>query len=289
MATQFKIKGNQFIVEDSTSHVRYVSVPVNTVRPLRRQEGAENWFGFANNSPTVNNYNITKLNMIGLVDNYDVSTLGEEPTDERFWTEFADIVDGDNVAFWATADDLDLWLCQNLGGTSTNQSVGVKNSIEENGGDLQLVGDLPSSLVELYYGFDPAGNRGYHPIPTPTSTYFKDTVIITSSSANFNSNAPVDIPDLTYVITQDGDYIFYAIINLTDEQNEEFEMYYAKNALTNTNEPVWRRFQKKQDDSIQGTWSVDGLVIGDVITIQGNTRNDNVDLENRKIIIQSWG
>jgi len=287
MATQFKIKGNQFIVEDSTTHVRYVSVPVNTVRPLRRQEGAENWFGFANNSPTVNNYNITKLNMIGLVDNFDVSTLGELPTEQRYWTEFADIVDGDNVASWATADDLDLWLCQNLGGDFA--PVSVKNSIEENGGDLQLVGDLSSSLVELYYGFDPAGNRGYHSFPVQPATYLKDEVIVTSSSANFNSNAPIDIPDLSYVIVRDGDYVLYALINMNNDQNEEFEMYYAINGATETNEPVWTRMQKNQDDSVQGTWSLNGLIIGDVITIQANTRGDNVDLESRKMIIQSWG
>ena len=87
MATQFKIKGNQFIVEDSTTHVRYVSMPVDTLKPLRRQEGAENWFGFANNSPTVNNYNDSKLNMIGLVDNFSPATLGEEPINERYWNE----------------------------------------------------------------------------------------------------------------------------------------------------------------------------------------------------------
>lgn len=286
MAIQFKIKGNQFIVEESTTHVRYVSIPVDTVRPLRRQEGAENWFGFANNSPTVNNYNITKLNMIGLVDNFDPTTLGESPTDERYWTEFDDIVDGDDVAFWANADDLDLWLCSNLGGDFA--PVETKNSVEVDSGSIQLVGDSNSPGNDLYYGTDNVGNKGFHNLIASTS-YFKDTVIITTSSANFNSNTPLDVPDLTYVVAQDGDYILYALINLRDEQNEEFEMYYAVNGVTNTNEPVWKRFQKKQDDSIQGTWSIDGLVVGNTITIQGNSRGDNVDLENRKIIIQSWG
>lgn len=286
MATQFKIKGNQFIVEDSTTHVRYVSMPVDTLKPLRRQEGAENWFGFANNSPTVNNYNDSKLNMIGLVDNFSPATLGEEPINERYWTEFADIVDENDVAFWATPDDLDLWLCQKLGGDLA--PVSVKNSVEIDSGSIQLLGDSASPGNDQYYGTDSLGNKGFHNLNTSIS-YFKDTVIITTSSPNFNSNAPVDIPGMTYAITQDGNYVLYALINLKDEQNEEFEMYYAINSTTNTIEPVWKRFQKKQDDSIQGTWSIDGLVVGDVITIQANTRNDNVDLENRKIIIQSWG
>jgi len=163
MATQFKIKGNQFIVEDSVRHVRFVSVPVNTVRPLRRQEGAENWFGFANNSPTVNNYNITKLNMIGLVDNFDPTTLGEAPTEQRYWTEFADIVD-ENDAPFASADALDLWLCQNLGGDFA--PVAVKNSVEIDSGSIQLVGDQLSPSNSSYYGTSSIGTKGFHALPS---------------------------------------------------------------------------------------------------------------------------
>ncbi|GAG30713.1 unnamed protein product, partial [marine sediment metagenome] len=36
------------------------------------------------------------------------------------------------------------------------------------------------------------------------------------------------------------------------------------------------------------TFVLDGLVNGDLITFQFDTRNDNVDIETRRIIIQSW-
>jgi len=119
-------------------------------------------------------------------------------------------------------------------------------------------------------------------------SYFKDSVIITSNSNNFNSGSPTDIPLMTYTITQDGDYILYAIVNTNPDQDEGFNIYYAVNGTTVTNSIVCNEFKKNKDVSIQGTWDVDGLVIGDIITIQGDTQGDNQDLRDRRIIIQSW-
>jgi len=123
---------------------------------------------------------------------------------------------------------------------------------------------------------------------TGTGNYFKDSVIITSNSNNFNSGTPTDIPLMTYTITQDGDYVLYAIVNTNPDQDEGFNLYYAINGVTVNNSIVCQEFKKNKDVSIQGTWDVDGLVIGDVITIQGDTQNDNQDLLTRRIIVQSW-
>jgi len=121
-----------------------------------------------------------------------------------------------------------------------------------------------------------------------TGNYFKDSVVITSISNNFNTATPTDIPLMTYTITQDGDYILYAIVNTNPDQDEGFNIYYAINGTTVNDSIVCQEFKKNKDVSIQGTWDVDGLVIGDVITIQGDTKNDNQDLLTRRIIIQSW-
>ena len=123
---------------------------------------------------------------------------------------------------------------------------------------------------------------------TGTGNYFKDSVIITSNSNNFNSGTPTDIPLMTYTITQNGDYILYAIVNTNPDQDEGFNIYYAINGTTVNDSIVCQEFKKNKDVSIQGTWDVDGLVIGDVITIQGDTQNDNQDLLTRRIIVQSW-
>ena len=119
-------------------------------------------------------------------------------------------------------------------------------------------------------------------------SYFKDSVVITSASNNFNSGSPTDIPLMTYTITQDGDYILYAIVNTNPDSDEGFNLYYAINGTTVNDSIVCNEFKKNKDVSIQGTWDVDGLVIGDIITIQADTNNDNQDILTRRIIVQSW-
>lgn len=118
--------------------------------------------------------------------------------------------------------------------------------------------------------------------------YLKDEVLDNTASNNFNSNSPTNVPSLTYTVTQDGDYVFYSIINGKNEQNEESEMFFAKNNVTESDSISTQCWRKKQDHSIQNTYPMNGLVIGDVITVQLDTRNDNIDLETRRMLIQSW-
>ena len=164
----------------------------------------------------------------------------------------------------------------------------IKNSIEDDSGSLQLVNDANSPGNEQYYGTNASGTKGYHTLPTASSSYFKAEVLSTTNSNNFNSNTPTNIPDLSFTITQDGDYVFYSAVNCNNDENEELEMYFAKNGTTINNSIITDRQQKNQDQSIQNTYPVDGLVIGDVITVQFNTRGDNVDLLTRRMLIQSW-
>ena len=125
----------------------------------------------------------------------------------------------------------------------------------------------------------------------PIKQYIKDELILTSISNNFSSNAPTDIPGMTYTIsglTSSRDFIFYAVVLTNNDQNEELDFYIAKNGTTDLNQLIIETQRKNQDQSIQGTFNLDGLVNGDVITFQFNTRNDNVDIETRRIIFQSW-
>ena len=173
--------------------------------------------------------------------------------------------------------------------TNKRDKTAIKNSIEDDSGDLQLVGDQSAPGNEQYYGTDASGTKGFHALPNTSQSYFKAEVEVTTASNNFNSNTPTNVPDMTYTITQAGDYVFYAIVNCNNDENEELDMYFAKNGTTITNSVVTDRQQKDQDQSIQGTYPIDGLVIGDVITVQFDTRGDNVDLATRRMLIQSWG
>lgn len=121
------------------------------------------------------------------------------------------------------------------------------------------------------------------------SGYLKVQVTETTSSNNFSSNTPTNVPGLTYTITVDGDYVLYSIINGKCDQNEEIELYFSKNGTTDLDSVCIDRWAKKREQSIQSTYALDGLVVGDVITVQLNTNNDDVDLENRRLLLQTWG
>jgi len=164
----------------------------------------------------------------------------------------------------------------------------VKRSITIDSGDLQLVNDVASPGNVFYYGTNGSGTKGFHVFPAPVDNYFKAEVVVTTVSNNFNSNTPTDVPGMTYTIIKDGDYIFYGLVNCNNDENEELDMYFAKGGTTDVNSIVTDRQQKNNDQSIQGTYPIDGLVVGDVITVQFNTRGDNVDLQTRRMLVQSW-
>ena len=166
----------------------------------------------------------------------------------------------------------------------TEQKNSIENDVDNN---LQLVGDELAPGNNKYYGTNDAGTKGFYDV----DKYIKDEVLINLVSPNFNSNVPTNIPGLTYTVsglTEARDFIFYCAVLTNNDQNEELDFYIAKNGVTDLDQVIIETQRKNQDQSIQGTFVLDGLVNGDVITFQFDTRNDNVDIETRRIIIQSW-
>jgi len=166
----------------------------------------------------------------------------------------------------------------------TEQKNSIENDVDNN---LQLVGDELAPGNNKYYGTNEAGTKGFHDV----NKYIKDEVLINLVSPNFNSNVPTNIPGLTYTVsglTEPRDFVFYCAVLTNNDQNEELDFYIAKNGVTDLDQVIIETQRKNQDQSIQGTFVLDGLVNGDVITFQFDTRNDNVDIETRRIIIQSW-
>ncbi len=199
--------------------------------------------------------------------------------------EFKTLTAGANITLTPGVSDLTI-TSTDTGEDNTASNVGAGDGVfkQKTGVDLEfktLIGGTNVTITNNTNNLtiDASGGGG---------SYFKDSVIITSNSNNFNSGTPTDIPLMTYTITQDGDYILYAVVNSNPDQDEGFDIYYAVNGVTVSDSIVRQEFKKNKDVSIQGTWDVDGLVIGDVITIQGDTNNDNQDLKTRRIIIQSW-
>ena len=155
-------------------------------------------------------------------------------------------------------------------GDETTLTIQNKRPLKTVGGNtLEGVGDIPINVVP----------------------YIKDTLIVTSISNNFISTTPTNIPDMTYTVSGlsgSRDFIFYAAVLTNNDQNEELDFFIAKNGTTDLDQLIIEIERKNQDQTIQGTFSLDGLVNGDVITFQFDTRNDNVDIKTRRILIQSW-
>jgi len=142
--------------------------------------------------------------------------------------------------------------------------------------------------------YSKAGNvysraTGGAPLLIGGSTYIKDRIVVTTASPNFNSGTPTNVPGLTYNIPTDGDYILYTIVNINSDQNEGALLYFAVDGVTDLDSEVGVRVQKNDDESIQCTFDIDGLTAGQVITVQLDTNNDNMDLNTRRILVQSWG
>ena len=199
--------------------------------------------------------------------------------------EFKTLIGGTNVNLTNNPNDLTIDV-PIVGEDNTSSNVGTGDGVfkQKTGVDFEFKTLIGGTNVTITNNaddltIDASGGGG---------AYFKDSVVITSNSNNFNSGSPTDIPLMTYTITQDGDYILYAIVNSNPDSDEGFNLYYAINGTTVNDSIVCNEFKKNKDVSIQGTWDVDGLVIGDIITIQGDTNNDNQDLRTRRIIIQSW-
>jgi len=199
--------------------------------------------------------------------------------------EFKTLIGGTNVNLTNNPNDLTIDV-PSVGEDNTGSNVGTgdgvfKQKVLEDLEFKTLIGGTNVTITNNANDLtiDASGGGG---------SYFKDSVVITSNSNNFNSGSPTDIPLMTYTITQDGDYILYAIVNTNPDADEGFNLYYAINGTTVNDSVVCNEFKKNKDVSIQGTWDVDGLLIGDIITIQADTMNDNQDLRTRRIIIQSW-
>jgi len=140
------------------------------------------------------------------------------------------------------------------------------------------------------YGTDLEELRSGDTLP---SAYFKSEVVVTSTSANFNTATPTDVNGMTFTITEDGDYVVHGAVNC-DAENDIILMYLAVDtgggAVTDTDSEVSHQGagKKAEQMTIQITYPLDGLVIGDVVTLQIDTDGNDIDLQTRRMLIQKW-
>lgn len=127
----------------------------------------------------------------------------------------------------------------------------------------------------------------------PSSSYFKAEVTIATGVGGAISGSGSDQPvnTLSYTITQDGDFVFFAMVSvdIAGTDAKPFSIMLYKNGVKE-NDSVTMDFAKKNEQqSVQLTFPIDSLVIGDVIQVYIN--NDNIDVDSLvlgRIVAQSW-
>ena len=297
--TKFEIKGNFFVVTNVTTRDEYIRETPDNVKYDRDKD--DNFRFFFNTAFPIR-FDTKSQYRLGYIDS--------NPESGRTSFVFSDSQDDTGTPF-LDADQMDDWLSVRIGKLDSESSDGVDSFNTRTGAVVPQSGDYNASQVTNAYDKssddadsvdDSTSSNKFataaelSQISTNTSDiselqnkYLKDEVVVTAASNNFNSNVPTNVPGMTYTITRDGDYVFYAIINGNNDQNEELDMFFALNGSTINDSLAYSRWQKNNDQSIQNTFPIDGLQVGDIVTVQLNTRNDNVDLDNRRILIQTWG
>ncbi|GAI87370.1 unnamed protein product [marine sediment metagenome] len=119
---------------------------------------------------------------------------------------------------------------------------------------------------------------------------------------NFNTNTLTDVPNMQLTIASNGNYSFVSTINCSNDKDEEVEVTLAITPISSRNITLidgtaqaltagvqfsfvkqlqFDTQKKKQDQTLQRDFIIDGLLVGDEIDVQLNTRGDNVDIDNR--------
>lgn len=125
-------------------------------------------------------------------------------------------------------------------------------------------------------------------------SYFKAEVTIATGVGGAISGSASDqaVNTLNYTITQDGDYVFYAMVSvdIAGTDAKPFSIMLYKNGVKENDSETQDFAKKNEGQSVQLTFPIDSLVIGDVIQVYIN--NDSVDVDSLvlgRIVAQSWG
>ncbi len=140
--------------------------------------------------------------------------------------------------------------------------------------------------------FEVTGTTGAISKPTDLATYFKAEVLITSGSVSASAS-DVAVPSLTYTIPagKGGDYVIYAMISvdIAGTDMKPMSLMVFKNGVKEAYSETMDYAKKNENQSLQLTYAMDGLVATDVIAIYVNNDNTDIDtIHHGRILMQSW-
>jgi len=124
------------------------------------------------------------------------------------------------------------------------------------------------------------------------ATYYKNVTLITSGSVGASASDQA-VPGLTFTIPagKNGDYVVYAMISvdIAGTDMKPMSIMVFKNGAKQTYSETMDFAKKNENQSVQLTFAMDGLVATDVIAIYVN--NDNIAINtiiHGRLLMQSW-
>ena len=123
--------------------------------------------------------------------------------------------------------------------------------------------------------------------------YRKGEVSINNAGSILASTSDQAVPGLAYEIPsgEDGDYVVYAVlsVDIANDDMKPFSIMLFKNGTKEDNSVTMDFAKKNENQSIQLTFAMDGLVVTDLIEVYIN--NDDVDVDAillGRMLLQSW-
>jgi len=166
-----------------------------------------------------------------------------------------------------------------------NKLIQIKKIVGK--GDVNITSNVANDTVEIELN-----------VPATTKVVSYSSIAIN----NFNSNALTNVSNMQVTIAKIGDYSFVSTINCSNDNNEEVEVTLAITPISSRNITLidgtvqaltagvqfsfvkqlqFDTQKKNQDQTLQRDFIINGLLVGDLIDVQLNTRGDNVDIDNR--------
>lgn len=120
-------------------------------------------------------------------------------------------------------------------------------------------------------------------------SYFQDTVTITSGTLSASASN-IAVPSLTYTITEAGNYVIFSMISVDigGSDAKPFGVMLYKNGVLIPNSLTVDFAKKNEGQSIQLTYPVDGLAIGDIIAVYANNDNITSTVLLGRMLLQKW-
>jgi len=125
------------------------------------------------------------------------------------------------------------------------------------------------------------------------AVYNKVFVEVLTSSNNFDTSSPVPVPGMVVTMPVAGDFVVTSRLNIKPDKDDTITFYYSINGIGAADRIGSSKFncssKKNKDSGVEFSYPINGLSQGDQVFLLADTDGEDVDLDERYMLGQSWG